>query len=125
MCLGGFKGQPAFDGADRPKEVWIFEPDDFVGHGFGLLSWFAGGGRQCLGQGLHLAARFDESGSIPRWWAEFIPVEIRQMPVSSLPPEVSGFPGWVWPHRMRLWDAVKKDSSPGFGGDVHGSEAGR
>ena len=34
MGLSGFKGQPALDGADRPKEVWIFEPDDFVGHGF-------------------------------------------------------------------------------------------
>ena len=39
--------------------------------------------------------------------------------MGSLPPAVSGFFGLVWPHRVRLWDAVKKDSSPGFGRDFH------
>ena len=34
MGLGGFKAQPAFDGADWLEEVGIFEPDNFVGHGF-------------------------------------------------------------------------------------------
>ena len=34
MGLGGFKGQPALDGADRLEDVGVFEPDDFVGHWF-------------------------------------------------------------------------------------------